>query len=78
LDAENKTKGKAAVDVIGSKLGKSTGAIIQFGVFTMFPGALYNDIVGILLVAFLIVSLIWIYGVKALSKSYSEILEKEE
>jgi ADP/ATP carrier protein family len=76
LDAENKTKGKAAVDVIGSKLGKSTGAIIQFGVFTMFPGALYNDIVVILLVAFLIVSFIWIYGVKALSKSYSEILEK--
>lgn len=78
LDAEIKTKGKAAVDVIGAKLGKSTGAIIQFGAFTIFPGALYNDIVGILLFVFIIINITWIYGVSRLSKFYTNILIEKE
>jgi ADP/ATP carrier protein family len=78
LDAEIKTKGKAAVDVLGAKIGKSTGAIVQFGLFTIFPGALYNDIVGTLLSVFLIVGCVWVYGVNQLSKSYANILSNEE
>jgi AAA family ATP:ADP antiporter len=37
LDDELKNKGKAAVDVIGGRLGKSGGGIIQSTVFMLLP-----------------------------------------
>ncbi len=39
LDPELKVKGKAAVDVIGGRGGKSAGSYIQMGLLTVFSGA---------------------------------------
>lgn len=72
LDDDMKVKGKATVDVVGGRLGKSGGAFIQFGLFTLFgsigSAASYATIAPYLAGAFLLICLLWILSVKALGK----------
>ena len=75
LDIELKTKGKAAVDVISAKSGKSLSALIQIALFTIFPAATYNSISPILMSIFIIVCLAWIYSVKEIGKEYNELIK---
>lgn len=77
LNDEMKTKGKAAVDVVGAKIGKASGAVIQFAIFTLIPHARYDDITGLLLTFFVGICLIWVLSVKLLAQDYESMQAKE-
>ncbi len=74
LDKELKTKGKAAVDVISSKVGKSSSGLIQSIIFTLIPTATFNSISALLMGIFTIVCLVWIYAVKKIYFEYKKIV----
>jgi len=73
LGIELRTKGKAAAEVVGAKLGKSMGAVIQSGMFTIMPAATFNDVTPILMTIFVIVVIIWIIDIFYLDKEYTSI-----
>lgn len=78
LDEELKTKGKAAVDVIGIKLGKSISAFIQLLIFSFIPSATYASISVYLMFIFSIICIIWLWAVIELSKEYKLAVAKKE
>ena len=74
LDHELKSKGKAAVDVIGTKLGKSMGALIQSMMFSFFPIASFELISPYLMIVFISIIFVWVFAVRNLNKEYSALL----
>ncbi|WPY01117.1 NTP/NDP exchange transporter Tlc5 [Candidatus Trichorickettsia mobilis] len=74
LDDELKTKGKAAVDVVSSKIGKSSSGLIQSIIFTIFPAATFTSISPILMVIFTLVCISWIYAVRKVYFEYLKIV----
>jgi AAA family ATP:ADP antiporter len=78
LDDETKTKGKAAADVLGVKLGKSFSAGIQVALLTLLPNLPYDIITRYLFVIFLIVSAVWFYTIYELNKEYLARLKQHK
>ncbi|MEM7175186.1 MAG: NTP/NDP exchange transporter [Chlamydiota bacterium] len=76
LDQEQKVKGKAAVDVVGARLGKSGGSIIQQGFLALFGtiAAIAPYVAGTL---FVIIG-IWIATVRSLNKQFLKLTKKPE
>lgn len=74
LDDELKTKGKAAVDVVSSKIGKSSSGLLQSLIFTIIPTATFTDISPILMIIFTVVCLLWIYAVRKIYFEYQKIV----
>lgn len=70
LDQELKVKGKAAVDVIGGRLGKTGGGLIEFILLTI-TGGTQLSIAPYLCGIIAFVSLLWMGAVKNLSKLYN-------
>lgn len=73
LDEDMKVKGKAVVDVVGGRLGKSGGAFIQvvcFSIGTAITGIkpTYFEIVPYLFGMFIVICVLWILSVKSLGK----------
>jgi len=79
LDQELKVKGKAAVDVIGGRLGKSGGAVVQqFLLLTVSTTATQITIAPYSCVVMVVVILTWMFAAKGLSTMYNQkVLEKE-
>lgn len=75
LNQELKSKGKAAVDVIGARFAKSGGAHVQSLIFMIFPAATYTTIAPYLMIVFTIVMIVWLYDVKMLHKAYAAKLK---
>jgi AAA family ATP:ADP antiporter len=78
LNDELKTKGKAAVDVIGGRAGKAGGAFTQSTLLVLFAT---KDVVIIAPQAFAVFAIVcglWLVAVKLLSKKVDEAVEKKK
>ncbi len=77
LDDELKTKGKAAVDVIGGRAGKAGGAFVQSTLLTIMATTNVLTIANIAFVIFIIVCFAWLFSVRFLSVKVNEGMEKK-
>ena len=73
LDPELKVKGKAAVDVIGGRGGKSAGSYIQMGLLTLFSGSALYQLVPIIAPIAVGVVVLWILSVFGLSTRFKKL-----
>ncbi len=73
LSSESKLKGKAAIDGVGSRLGKSGGSVIHQGLLLFF--ATVSASAPYVAVVFLGVVLIWVLAVLALGKQFDSLVE---
>lgn len=78
LDDEMKTKGKAAVDVIGGRLGKSGGGLIQSTVFILMPSYTFAEATPFFAAIFFGIVILWIFAVRGLGKEYNKKLAENE
>ena len=76
LDEESKVKGKAAIDVVGARLGKSGGSLVQQVLLGFLPTvtamAPYVGFIFIAVVCF------WLVSVGSLATRYEELVESKE
>lgn len=72
LDEDAKVKGKAAIDVVGSRLGKSGSAWIQVALIDLVGTGSIFSITHLLLPIVTLATISWIYSVHSLSKKFDE------
>ena len=75
LDPESKVKGKAAVDVIGSRFGKTSSSFFHLMIFYLTGASSVMAVSAYLLPVLLLTSAYWSYSVFYLNKS---LLKKEK
>lgn len=76
LSSESKFKGKAAIDGVGSRLGKTGGSIIHGTLFMVFGSvSLSTPFVGVFL---LLVVLGWITATKSLGRQFNRLTTQDE
>lgn len=76
LDATLKDEGKAAVEVIGSRLGKAAGGFVQSGLI-LLTGLRGIPLAPYLCITLIIGCLVWIAAVNLLAIDYNTLLQKQ-
>ncbi len=77
LTEEEKVRGKAAVEVVGSRLGKSGGSIIQQALL-IGTGSTLVGISSLLAVVIAGIAFIWVFANRSLHMSFQERIEKSQ
>lgn len=76
LDQEAKVKGKAAIDVVGARLGKSGGSLVQQGLIVAFGSlAAITPYIAVILFGIIFA---WIYSAKSLNKQFTKLNAERE
>lgn len=78
LDQELKVKGKAAVDVIGGRLGKAGGGAVSGTILILTAASNAVVIAPYLAVIVIAVTLAWMYAVKSLNSLYTHKIAAHE
>ncbi len=76
LDQESKVKGKAAIDVVGARLGKSGGAFFQQILLAIFGTV--SAITPYVAVFVVVIVLAWLGAAKALGKRFDQLTKEQE
>ncbi|MBN9378679.1 MAG: NTP/NDP exchange transporter [Chlamydiales bacterium] len=76
LDHESKLKGKAAIDGVGSRLGKSGGSLIHQGLL-MFLGSLSTCAPFVAAILFAVIAF-WFVACRSLGPQFNQIIENAE
>ncbi len=77
LDQESKVKGKAAIDVVGARFGKSGGSLVQQGLIVACGSlAAITPYIAVILFGIIFA---WIFASKSLGRQFAQLnAEKEE
>lgn len=78
LDSELRSKGKAAVDVSGGRLGKSGGALTFFILQTLIPGATLPSLIPLVAIVAVAIFVSWFTAIGKLGTSLKELNDKHE
>jgi len=70
LDAESKVKGKAAIDVVGARLGKSGGSLVQQALMIILGSTSILSITPYIAVILFGIIAVWIVAVRILDKKF--------
>lgn len=73
LKEDLRDKGKAAIDLLGERIGKSGGSSLQVAIFTVFPHLNYFNLAPLFAIICLITIICWLWAIKQLNKEYLDI-----